>query len=59
MIPNENIAEQETKTGNKNGFTNYSNGTWTAAGDASVTIYKADGSKLKEEKAKITQAAGA
>ena len=59
LIPNENIAEQETKTGKKNGFTNYSNGTWTAAGDASVTIYKADGSKLKEEKAKITQAAGA
>ena len=56
LIPNENIAEQETKTGEKNGFTNYSNGTWTASGPATVTIYKADGSKLKEESATIAGA---
>lgn len=56
LIPNENIAEQETKTGKKNGFTNYSIGTWTAAGDASVTIYKADGSELKKETATIAGA---
>ena len=56
LIPNENIEKQETKTGEKNGFTNYSNGTWTAAGPASVTIYKADGSELKKEIATIAGA---
>ena len=53
LIPNENIAKQETTAGEKDGFTNYSNGTWTAAGPASVTIYKADGSELKKETATI------
>ena len=59
LIPNENIEKQETKTEEKNGFTNYSKGKWTAAGDATVTIYKEDGSELLHETAKITQAAGA
>ena len=59
LIPNENIEKQETKDGVENGFTNYVNGTWTAAGDATVTIYKEDGSELLHETAKITQAAGA
>ena len=53
LIPNENIAKQETTAGEKDGFTNYSNGTWTAAGPASVTIYQADGSELKKETATI------
>ena len=55
----ENIAAQKTTDGVENGFTNYSNGKWTAAGDATVTIYKEDGSELLHETAKITQAAGA
>ena len=56
LIPNENIAEQETTAGKKNGFTNYSNGTWTASGPATVTIYKEDGSELKKETATIAGA---
>ena len=46
-------VNEETTADEKNGFTNYSNGKWTAAGPATVTIYKADGSKLKEETATI------
>ena len=53
LIPNENIEKQETTAGEKNGFTNYAGGKWTATGPATVTIYKADGSKLKEETATI------
>ena len=56
LIPNENIAKQETTAGEKNGFTNYSDGNWTSAGPATVTIYKADGSELKKETATIVGA---
>lgn len=56
LIPNENIEKQETTAGEKNGFTNYAGGKWTAAGLATVTIYKADGSELLKETATITEA---
>lgn len=56
LIPNENIEKQETTAGEKNGFTNYTGGKWTATGDATVTIYKADGVELLQETATITGA---
>ena len=56
LIPNENIEKQETTAGEKNGFTNYAGGKWTAAGAATVTIYKADGSELLKETATIAEA---
>lgn len=56
LIPNENIEKQETTAGEKNGFTNYAGGKWTAADTATVTIYKADGSELLNETATIAEA---
>lgn len=62
LIPNENIEKQETTAGEKSGFSNGAviGGKWAPVTGASgetrkVTIYKEDGSVLKDETATVTQ----